>query len=72
MEKRSTTRACLAYCRSISLSDHGHYIIIPGSFTGEDRVTIPFKDAMPLPTKSVTGGLMIMGDEYGHGLWSAG
>ena len=33
----------------ISQSDH-NFIIIPGSFTGSDRVTIPFKDAHPLPT----------------------
>ena len=27
------------------------FVIIPGSFTGPDRVTIPFKDGHPLPTQ---------------------
>ena len=34
----------------VLVPDH-KFVIIPGSFTGPDRVTIPFKDGHPLPTQ---------------------
>ena len=49
----------------ISVPDHT-MIIIPGSFTGPDRITIPFKDAHPLPTQSPhSTGVDYGDDEYG-------
>ena len=49
----------------ISIPDHT-MIIIPGSFTGPDRITIPFKDAHPLPTQSPhSTGYDYGDDEYG-------
>ena len=49
----------------ISVPDHT-MIIIPGSFTGPDRITIPFKDAHPLPTQSPhSTGVDYDDDEHG-------
>jgi len=48
----------------VLVPDH-KFIIIPGSFTGPDRVTIPFKDGAPLPTQQSPASYDYGDDEYG-------
>ena len=54
----------------ISVPEHT-MTIIPGSFTGPDRITIPFKDAYPLPNQSSYSPSIDYGDDV-HGFMDYG